>query len=220
MVLPDKKTIIGINAKKPSTLVVEDIKTNKATPFGKHGSEIFSLLYHNTTETLFAGDEGGHLKQYKRGKKTESFTLVKDYGDIEMGGVICSAQVGGYAVFGGYDSYLVAINIHQRSFCNGTIKSGFRFTYTLQVCCGLDDKVYLSFGGYNRDCFSGDPNILDVTGLYKKLNLETEQNAQEANKMPTLCTQKDATTKSIKLKNNFDSNLLKEKKIESKSTSK
>lgn len=166
LILPDGKTIVGVNGQNDKTLIIEDITTNKATTFGKHEFTIQTLLYHKVTRSLFAGDFTGHVKQYKQSRGDLLFSLVKDYGDAGIGSLYSCAQVGGFGVFGGRHRSFVAIDILERRVCEGNLKSPFNCTYSLQVCHGLNQKVYLSLAGSLPSKSSTISDFLDVTELY------------------------------------------------------
>ena len=135
-----------MNGPNHGTLTIEDITRNKAVSFGKHKGTIQTLLYDEVTGTLFAGDITGRIKQYKRGNSGNPFSLLKDFGDVAIGQVYSSAQVGAFAFFGGEFCSVVAIDIYKRLLCKGTVKSAFWRTFCLQVCQGLNSKLYLSAG--------------------------------------------------------------------------
>lgn len=190
VVLPDEKTIVGVDTKIESTLVVEDMTTNKSASFGKNENYILNLLYDKVSETLFAGDSGGYIKQYKRSRKIEPFSLVKDYGNVGIQDVFSSAQVGRYAFFGGFDRSVVAINIDERQLCKGKIESPFESTFSLQACRGSRSKFYLSLGGANPDYISNTSDFLDVTGIYENQKMVIDQDDQEVNEMLIINPQK------------------------------
>lgn len=130
-----------------------------------HKGTIQTLLYDEATGSLFAGDHTGRIKQYKRGNSHNNFSLVKDYGHVGIGAVFSSAQVGGLALFGGCDNYLVGISIREHDLVK-KIRSPFNYTCSLQVCHGVDQKVYLSLGGDEPDYSSFKSDFLDVTEVY------------------------------------------------------
>ena len=165
LVLPDNKTIVGVHNKIAKTLIMEDITTNKASTFGNYEDRIYTLLYDEVTQSLFAGYLTGHVKQYKRDTTTNAFSLVKDYGNVDIGMMFSSAQVGRFALFGGRKRALVAIDIHERRLCN-KIRSAFGFALSLRVCQGVDQKVYLSVGGGLPEYSSSVSDFLDVTRMY------------------------------------------------------
>ena len=167
-VLPDIKTIVGVSDNNVNTLFTEDITTNKVTPFGKHKQSIYTLLYDKVTESLFAGDSRGHVVQYKRGSNTSAFSLVKDYGNVDINEAFSCVKVGEYAVFSGFDIFFVAINIRERRVCKEKIKSPFKYIYSLEVCHALDQKVYLSIGAENPNYSWKLTDLLDVTEIYNK----------------------------------------------------
>ena len=186
--MPNSKTVIGINEK---TLTIENIVTKKASTFGKLKGIFKTLLYDEVTQTLFAGDERGRIKQYRRGNCFCPFTLLKDYGRVGIGVVYSSAQVNGFAFFAGSNRSLVAINIHERQLCEGKIRNPFTNTISLQVCQGLDSKVYLSLGGSFPLYYSTISDFLDVSEICKIQQTGTKKNAQETNHMLTIPLRKD-----------------------------
>ena len=165
-ILPDGRTIVGVDKETEQTLITEDISTNKATSFGRHDAFILCLFYHKGTETLFAGDNSGWIKQYKRSSGNYPFTLVKNYGDVGLEALYSSAQVGRFVLFGGRNYSLVAVDIHGRRLCKGNVKSPFDWNLSLQVCYGFSDKVYLSLGGDEPIYPNALSDFLDVTEMY------------------------------------------------------
>ena len=117
VVLPDGKTIIGVKGYTQNTLITEDITTNKAVSFGRHKGTIQTLLYEKVTQSLLAGDNRSCIKQYRRGNSNNHFILVKDYGDVGIDRVMCSAQVGRLAFFGASNYSIVVIDVIDRRLC-------------------------------------------------------------------------------------------------------
>lgn len=186
LVLPDNKTIVGVDAKTRVNLVVEDISTNKASFFGKHSDIILSLLYDKTTSSLFVGEYGGKIIQYQKERNNQVFNIVKDYGCLDLGGVNCCTQIGEYAIFGGDTHCLVAINIRERRVCEDKIESPYMFVASLQVCHSLSSKVYLSLGTDDPYICPEVPDILDMTLLYEKQKIGVGSHAKEINEILTI----------------------------------
>lgn len=215
LVLPDGKTIIGVKQLSKNSLLTEDIITNKFTTFGKHDGAISTLLYDKVTDALFAGDIKGHIVQYKRGGSKQSFTLVKQYGNLGNGLIYLSAQVGRLAFFVGWKYFLFAIDIHEQESFETKIAIPFGRTCFLQVCHGLNRKVYLCFGGIFPEFGPNMSNLVDVTQIYKIQTKETNPNAQEVNRLLTIPHSKDALIKpSMFETENFDSHSSQEKKAQ------
>lgn len=148
LVLPGGKTVVGVNGENLSNLIAENIASNKGHTFGNHLGTINTLLYDQITESLLAGDQYGHVVQYKR--KGSGFSLVKIYRRLGLDSVNCSAQVGGFAFFGGKKDFLGAIDIRKREDCRLKKQILFSSSFSLQVCRGPNQKVYLSVGGENK----------------------------------------------------------------------
>ena len=222
IVLPDAKTIIGVNSSYPNKLMMEDITKGNPTKIVKHSHEILTLLFDSMTETLLVGDTSGQVKQYKKRKKSnfcglledsDSFKLLKDYGDVGVGWILSSAQVGPLAIFGGKQNSIVAINILEQRLCEGFIESPFRDTLSLQVCQGVDSNVYLSVGGEYPDYSLDVSDYLDVTRVYNLKKNQFNQFLGETDQALILLQERDKKINTLKLKiQKLEADLKKEKK--------
>ena len=166
LVLPDAKTVVGVDFSDRKKLMIEDITLRNPRQIGTHGDCIETVLFDSLTRSLLVGDVNGHVRQYK--KEKESFTMVKDYGDVGVGVVYSSTQVGRYAIFGGDKNSLVAIDVSEQRVCAGYLKSSFEWTFSLQICEGVGSNVYLSLGGEYAKYFLNPSDFLDVTRLYNR----------------------------------------------------
>ena len=197
LVLPDGKTIVGCDGSDKKKLVVEDITLQNPREIATHSGFIKTLLFDSATQSLLVGDQSGHVKQYE--KQKGSFTLLKDYGDVGVGSVLSSAQVGRFAVFGGTNGSLVVIDILWQRLCAGLLKSPFKLTTSLQVCHVEDSKVYLSVGGESPSYSLQTSECLDVTGLHYGEKRQSANLPEEADQAPTMISQKEKLTQSLYL---------------------
>ena len=196
--LPDAKTVIGVDYSDKYKLMIEDITQGNPRQIGTHRSWISTVLFDSLTQSLLVGDNKGHVKQYK--KLNQSFTMVKDYGDVGLNSVLSSTIVGGFAVFGGDFYSLVAIDISEQRFCARLPKSPYLFTYSLQVCEGVGSDVFLSLGGTSPEYSSDATDFLDVTLLYKGQKKDSAKLFEEMNQADALLEKKDLLIKSLNLK--------------------
>ena len=168
LVLPDGKTIIGSYWRNQMELIAEDITTNKVTHIGTLTNRILTVLYDPKTLSLFAGDESGHLHQYKHQKNGDSgsFLLVKNYGDIGLGGLESSELVGDLAVFGGTEKSLGVVDVRKKELVKGTFETAFKWIHSLQVCKVSKTRTLLSVGGYDPSYSNSLSDIFEVkTGI-------------------------------------------------------
>ena len=174
LVLPDGKTIVGRDASDLKRLMIEDIQTNQISSIEMHGGSIHTLLYNKKTRSLLVGDYTGHVIQYQKSKETNTFTKVKDYGDLGIGYVQSSCLFGNLGIFGGYDKSLIAvIHIPEQKLVERKIITAFKNVDSLQVCEISESKVLLSVGG--RDPFYSDKNtdVFEIMVEPKKKQQET-----------------------------------------------
>lgn len=150
LVLPDGKTIVGPDGSDKKRLMVEDITQNNPSQVAKHRNIIRNLLYDDKSRTLFAEDDSQHVIQYKRTEDLSSFSYLKDYGDLKIGGVISSTRIGDYAFFGGWNLHkIIAIYIPENHLCQGTMKTAFSKVFSLRECRVSESETFLSVGGSN-----------------------------------------------------------------------
>lgn len=166
-VLPDQKHVIGVDASNGKNLVMEDLQSKSPTQIATHADFIRTVVYNQVTDSLLAGDRKGHVVQYQ--KTGDSFGLLRDFGDVGVGQVYCSSQVGDLVVFGGYKTFsLVVVSASESRLCEGTLKSPFLYTYSLRVCQGVNSQMYLSMGGTNPEYADKTPDCLEIISLYKE----------------------------------------------------
>ena len=198
LVLPDGKTIVGVDGSDLKKLMIEDITSRNPRPIGTNDGEISNVLFDSLTQSLLVGDFDGHLKQYK--KVNQSFTIVKDYGELDVGCVLSSTQVGRFAIFGGNNRSLVAIDICEQQDCSGLIKSPFGWTNSLQVCEDVNSNVYLSLGGICPDYSSDASDYLDMTLLYNDQKKDSPKLPEKMDQPQASLDEKYEIIKSLNLK--------------------
>ena len=163
--LPDGKTIVGVDPKTQKNMILEDITLNKHTSFGNHTGSITCLLYDQTTQTLFAGDNEDRVIQYEKITKDESFKLTEDYGDVGLGTVLSSTQVGEFGVFGGSRGRIMVIDIKNRQRVDRFIYTAFGNIRSLEVCKMPNLKILLSVTGRDPDYSEDKSDLFDLTGV-------------------------------------------------------
>lgn len=198
LVLPDAKTVVGVDEADKKKLIIEDITLGTATEIGVHSGWVRNVLFDAKTFSIFVGDTKGYLMQYQ--KKREGFILLKDYGKLGIGQIRASAQVGGFAIFGGEDHSFVAVDISQQRPCPGLIKSPFLFTHSLQVCHVKSSKVYLGFGGSSPKYSRNTSDFLEVSLLFAKYKNYRTPVPEEKGRTRTLLQEKEQTIDSLNLK--------------------
>ena len=197
LVLPDGKTIVGVDGSDLKKLMIEDITRGNPSQIGTHDDWIQIVLFNSLTQSLLVWDFDGHVKQYKKVKG--SFTMVKDYGNVGVGEVLSSTIVGRFAIFGGNNHSLFVIDIYEQEVCKERLKSPFECTTSLQVCESMDSNVYLSFGGKRPEYSSDRSDWLDVTLLYKGY-IPLNQFYEIINQARTFFKEKDEMVNFLNLK--------------------
>lgn len=198
VVLPDGKTLCGVDASDPRTLVSEELYNNCPFRFGRHGNWVQTLLFCSGSQTLLAGDMNGHVVQYKRSPRF--YTILRDFGDIYIGNVHSSCLVGGLAVFGGTRYSLAVIDTSAQFVYEGIIRSPFEHTSSLRECAFSDSCTLLCLSGWNPEYTSGASDCLDVTRVYNYHGKQTRVKSLERSETAKLLDQKDAIIEAQKIK--------------------
>ena len=163
LVLPDGKTVVGPDGSDNNKLIMEDITQNNPRVIATHNDHTQTVLFDSLTESLLVGDLLGHVKQYK--KENGSFTLLKDYGNVNVGQVKSSAQVGRFAIFGGEDNTLVAIDVKNQKILKRSVETAYEEIHNLQICLMNHHRIFLSVSGYDSDFSSELTDLFDVSSL-------------------------------------------------------
>ena len=117
--LPDGKTIIGVDGSTSNALVAEDVTLKQPVKFARQKDVINTLLYDPETRSLFAGDLDHHVVQYQKGLDESTFSIVKDYKDVDVGCVLSLSRVGGLLLVEGNNHEIVGIDIANKQVLKG-----------------------------------------------------------------------------------------------------
>jgi hypothetical protein len=146
---------------------MEDITTNDQTPveIGNHNRTINTLIFIEELNTLLAGDWDGTVIQYKVDPKNKTWSLVKEYGNLEINAVFSCVRVGDLIIFGGYEGYLFrVINFKTMEIIGEAYKTGIYSIYSLSLCKISSQQVLLSLSGIGH-YYGKRSDILDITEL-------------------------------------------------------
>jgi hypothetical protein len=127
------------------------------------------------------GDKQGRVIEYQEGSNKETWTKVKDYGDLGIGWIVSVDQIEDVLVFGGYETYSIrAIDSVNKTLLSGTLKTAFEDIYSLQVCELPKNKVFLSVCGGNPDYLNNQTDIFDAKELARKFNFQFQRNLKSS----------------------------------------
>jgi hypothetical protein len=199
LVFPDGKTIIGVEDQDSYKLFMEDITRNDNTAYrqiAEHENTIFTVLYNPVSKTLIGGDKDGRVVQYEEGANKETWTMVKDYGDLGIGWIISMDQIGDILIFGGYESYSIkALDIGNKKLLPGTLKTATRNVFCLRFCELPEKKVFLSVCGEYPNYSNEKTDIYDATELARRFNFDFQGMVGDTLNTPLL--REDTFTKSF-----------------------
>lgn len=171
VVFNNGKTIIGINQENRRSLIMENIKSGEYKKFGERKKIIQSLLYHETSKTLFVGGNDKKVLQYSQNEQTGQWEKIKDFGDIGISIILSSANIGDLGIFGGENYFIRFINLKNGNIIGDPYVTAFKCIYSLRICVEKKSKVYLSIGGTDFLDNNQVSDFLNITLFCKKLGL-------------------------------------------------
>jgi hypothetical protein len=174
-VLSDQKTIIGVlcNSYNLNIIQRENIENHNESlkiQYKANNSDVNALIVDESRDTLLAGEGNkgqGKVVQYN----LSSGEMIKDYGPIGIGKVLCGARMNNFVFFGGVSGNLRIIDTISKELIMEPIETCIGDVYDLEVCL-IDDeedaKVLISVDG--RDQEKDDVNqektdCFDITNL-------------------------------------------------------
>ena len=164
-VLPDCKTIIGMDAETSKSLIMEDITNQDQSPtkFGERSDPINTILYLEASDVLMVAGDDWNVIQYKRDSKG-AWVVDWDYGDIGIFQVTAGDKIGSLAIFGGEFS-LTAIDTVSKKVIKSKYNTAINRIFSLQFCPVSQSKVTLFVGGKYPEYSEVTSDLLNVSEL-------------------------------------------------------
>jgi hypothetical protein len=172
--LPDQKTLIAIEKDNKRILSTEDVTTffPSRKKINKHLSEIATILYDETTESLFVGEKLRRVIQYKKNK--DEWEIKKKYEEVDFFKTKPITNVGNLIFFEQNNSQIIAIDAVKMEIVLKPFDTPIEFIKTLQVC-QKDKKFYISIIGHGFDYYNTkNSNICDITPLVNKYVVQSD----------------------------------------------
>jgi hypothetical protein len=192
LVLPDGRTIIGVDWRNKSKLLCEDILRNDpfgCTQIGSHLGWILTVYYSVVSRSLFVGDTAGTVVQYKPIGSYFDWHNFCNFGNLKIGQILSVAQTGDFLIFGGNDSDLRAIDIAKKEVLQGTLTTAFKYIHSLQTCELPDKQVQLSVTGSDpikSDFLTDIFRVKPIKTMEKKrTSLSSQLSIEEQEKLKT-----------------------------------
>jgi hypothetical protein len=172
-VLPDQKTLIGVDKLDKKTLIMEDLTSDQPPVIiGKHSSFVYTLIFIEETNMLLVGDHGSNVIQYKLDPECNTWSIVKNYGNLGIFQVVSNTKIGQFVIFGGYGkSSLRVIDSNEMEMVGYPYETAIQNVLSLSICEVSPSQVYLSVSGSSSDYSKNCSNILDITKFLKEKNL-------------------------------------------------
>ena len=171
----DGRHLIGVDGTDSTRVCVEDIRTGSRFGFGNHRDVISTLIFDNDSGTLLAGDWNDHVVQYDLDLVNKTFKLVRDFGDIGVGGVRSSFRFMQYVFFGGNNYKLKVFDLASKQMLPGHIETGVGWILSLQVCALDKSRILLAVVGYNYKYSSNQSDLYDLRDLMKDITTIPKQ---------------------------------------------
>ena len=173
-VLPDLRTIIGVNNSSWTSLYMEDItsNTNTSISFGSHSNYIYSVLYFEEFDILLVSNLDTTLTQYQRDSPASNWKVVNSYGNLSIGSICSSARIGHFAIFGGSNYCVRVVDVVKRQILGSVFKTAISTIHTLQPC--LTSRLLLFVGGTGPNYSGTTSDIVDLTAFMNPYGLTPE----------------------------------------------
>ena len=134
--------------------------------------------------TLLIGNKRGGLLQLSFDFQGNFGKILKDYGDLGIGGILSSYLLGNIAVFGGRNRKLAFINTQKREFLGYSFDLAPQYIESIELCWIHKQtlpKALLTVSGEDYN-YNEKTDVLDVTLLFPKhMRNQNNQNMLESN---------------------------------------
>jgi predicted transcriptional regulator len=184
LILPDQKTVIGVDKDRIS-MIMEDITNSESgyspVRFGKHEDTIYTLIFVEELSMLLVGDNAGKLTQYHYDSGNNSWSVVKEYGDLGIGQVISGIRIGHLVIFGGYESYSLRVVDSMKMEIQGDpFKTAIEVIYSISLGKVSESQVILYLSGWGGKYSETASDVLDITELMKEYKVSIGEGRKES----------------------------------------
>ena len=166
VVLDDAKHVIGMDARDPSKLILENIENGSNVIFrGTHLSKFYisTLVFDEDTGSLYSGDNYGHVVQYKVNTSNQTCKQVKTYQDLGIGGITSSYRFLHFVFFGGDQSKIRVLDISTGKLLSGHINTSIKKICSFEVCMKNPKQIYLTVSGLEPDYSDDKTDLFDLS---------------------------------------------------------
>ena len=162
-VLSDKDTIIAPLSANNRILCAEKMSDqNNPKLIREHGHSILTIIAIEEHSCVLVGDEEGRLVQYQLGDS--SWKDFFEYGNLGIGWVNASAQLGDLVVLGGTYWHFSVIDVAKKSRVRNNFTNAIRWIDSLQMC-KVGSSMILSICGELGNFSGSCPDLINLTTL-------------------------------------------------------
>ena len=132
------------------------------------------VLLNETLNHVISLDDQGNTKQFDLNPGRSFGSVIKDYGNLDIGNIFAGASFENLAVFGGDKGYFQLIDTEKKILLGERVKTAVEWIRSFQFCKVKNRKVYLSVVG------CGSKYSLSETDLFEVGNLVTKVKRRES----------------------------------------
>jgi hypothetical protein len=175
LILPNQKTVIGIDS-TGKKLIMEDI-TDDCSPvqFGRRKEDINTLIFMEESNMLLAGGDDEKIIQYHLDSEKKVWNQVKEY-ELGIGQIKSSVRIGHLVICGARGTYKIRVLDSQNMKILGkAFKTAIQDIFSLSIGEISDSKILLSISGCWSNYSSNKSDIVDITDLVKANNVKLKK---------------------------------------------
>ena len=174
-VFSDQATIVGVSLTNCSTIIRQNIIDHSLplTIYAANQGKVYTIAVDEPNNTLFAGGENnektGQVVQYDLGTGQS----IKTYFGVGIGSIESSTRAGNLLLFGGFESYKVAIiDSVNRRIVHESINTAIRNIFSMTIFTLFESnnqfQILLLCVGEIQMYSNGRTDLFDITELIKK----------------------------------------------------
>jgi hypothetical protein len=187
-------------------LICEDITKNNKSACAQIESYGFvktnhTIFYDNIRKSLFVGDSKGQVIQYQQKENPLSWGQVKHYGNLKIGSICSSEQIGDVLVLEGSRSCFKAIDCVKKVLLSGRVTTAKESIYSLHKCELPGERVLLAVSGDGQYYSQEETDIYEVSQLAKAFNYDFQNKGEIRNKEVRLKDKKKKEKVNVKTQN-------------------
>jgi WD40 repeat protein len=167
-IMPDQKTIFGVDYDNRKKLKKEDISDDESPimVISKHKGPINTITFERLNKNLIVGNDEDTVIQYKKNENGK-WKIAKKFNNLGIGCVNSSLTIQNLLILGGVNFKIRIVDLEKGELLGKVFETAMEHINSMQIV-NQEEKVLLKIIGVHPDYSNDKSDVYDFTQFLKK----------------------------------------------------